>query len=1524
MEDRAFFHSTGLLVDIELTIPATADPETHSIQTLLGLYSFSKLAFKAINEYAVVSSAGNVQGNRVKKKVHFKGISQELMPTALMGVKWIDHDLCIVIRVLYVDTEGCDVLAIGALPLVAHNLAMGGKIEQPVPLFASPEGLHISDYIVHSLAGNKSEQLVRANILQHLGREHTAIIKIEAARPTKFLDAQMSQSVSVVSRSLGASNDRKGRDDVVVFLELRSIPEGLTIDDSKCLDVHLSLISGDKDGKQETEITENCLRYASGAPCTPELLLRAIWMPPPHSASSTQAQVPFWTDTFSIDANVLRRNGAQGQNIYLLVTVHQRHSQHEDYPVGTQRIALFCNNRFSESLVHADDLRVSTDLDILMHDIEDVGQSHTSIGITAQLISSKTSTDKYLNSIFDFDSNTMRTTGSSKAPTFAAAQLPLTKTNFSEIALFAYKIFQSAIHGMSEGKELLEVNAAEHSREKTSTSFITFIVMCAACEFSETSGSAQEIADAFRSLMAGMNAARRYAEKLGGAEETQNASTKTTPAFMRLLSLCCRELVRSPVWKTSMKVGGDLRISTAEEADHEINETVWPARLCTYRGLPEAIRLGWPNLVEITVAMIQGSGGGIGVLTSAAFISELGDMFESLGAAMQPYLVDPRCYGDVYEAYVRGSLHVLRAFEEMGALDYEDENAPPESPLYGAIFRFLRGALGATEKITASMVDQICEWISEPFLQHVISRAPRDFADTVMTFMERFYTSNPKVFRLLENSMVLDNLYASLKWKDIYDASPALFDAFLTQISTMARADPEKTLVEGRLRKWLREILYVLIEVYSDDDDNHGQIDVFCALGRLYIALSRSCYGPMDWEDILCIKAFYSCMKRVSMIMTPIGYVPTMTGEPGTGTRVSTPSKQDRDWAASMIILCGDVDHEGCQAALLCLRQRIQSWRVYYDTLDSDDTKTAFLDAFVSAYASLPEKLAITATELFHESRYTSWFKPWRVHGQLQQLIDGLGGHALASKLPLHKCLLIFEYYGLVWVRTIDMAEPNKKLKALEEECRLNQTQWTAIKKALGGVQKLCDAYPAWSVPSSKRVEGRRSSLKLRKLQRPIGSTKFSLSVAPEILHTPTKDDSKEDDDDDEADEDLAPLREDSFSGGRIYTGKRESMTESLRSQATQNTTQPVVGAAQANSRKASTVNPLLQMRRAKEAPKSSPPSATGERRASMQICVDGKWTSVSHLVNPTQVTSAFSNNRKEGTVNPITQSADKINERKASLHVCVDGEWVSTSEDSNLQHGKASIDTRKQSVVNPLMAARAAAEMNRKQSVVNPLMAARSSAVMNRKESVVNPLMAARMSQSNRKESVVNPLAMLKKGNKSPRSPRKSMFKSSERQKRKSVMDALAAAKSTPTSRKFAPPPRVFRAPPSARPQQEAIIAGPSEALKFARSLDVFMGPADADILLSMIKSKQGTVKGTTMTKAGQVNVDIQITEASLKVVDEAGTVYHDIPMSQVLNVQESPAPYALMVFTSDSTIYLSSEKRGVVVGCIRGLKKG
>ena len=96
----------------------------------------------------------------------------------------------------------------------------------------------------------------------------------------------------------------------------------------------------------------------------------------------------------------------------------------------------------------------------------------------------------------------------------------------------------------------------------------------------------------------------------------------------------------------------------------------------------------------------------------------------------------------------------------------------------------------------------------------------------------------------------------------------------------------------------------------------------------------------------------------------------------------------------------------------------------------------------------------------------TSWFKPWRVHGQLQQLIDGLGGHALASKLPLHKCLLIFEYYGLVWVRTIDMAEPNKKLKALEEECRLNQTQWTAIKKALGGVQKLCDAYPAWSVPS--------------------------------------------------------------------------------------------------------------------------------------------------------------------------------------------------------------------------------------------------------------------------------------------------------------------------------------------------------------------------------------------------------------------------------------------------------------------------
>ena len=118
---------------------------------------------------------------------------------------------------------------------------------------------------------------------------------------------------------------------------------------------------------------------------------------------------------------------------------------------------------------------------------------------------------------------------------------------------------------------------------------------------------------------------------------------------------------------------------------------------------------------------------------------------------------------------------------------------------------------------------------------------------------------------------------------------------------------------------------------------------------------------------------------------------------------------------------------------------------------------------------------------------------------------------------------------------------------------------------------------------------------------------------------------------------------------------------------------------------------------------------------------------------------------------------------------------------------------------------------------------------------------------------------------------------------------------------------------------------------MKFARKMSVFLGPEDAEELFTaVVEAKHCRIECSIMDSSGQVDVVADITPEILKIVSVSddgtdGKVHREVPMATVTDVQESPAPYVLMVFTSTGeTIYLTCKQRGKLVGAIKGLKGG
>ena len=151
-----------------------------------------------------------------------------------------------------------------------------------------------------------------------------------------------------------------------------------------------------------------------------------------------------------------------------------------------------------------------------------------------------------------------------------------------------------------------------------------------------------------------------------------------------------------------------------------------------------------------------------------------------------------------------------------------------------------------------------------------------------------------------------------------------------------------------------------------------------------------------------------------------------------------------------------------------------------------------------------------------------------------------------------------------------------------------------------------------------------------------------------------------------------------------------------------------------------------------------------------------------------------------------------------------------------------------------------------------------------------------------------------------------------------------------------------VFSSPPPRSPNtptRRSVAISPeiAEAMKFARSINIFVGPDDALLLKKYLDDGEANFDCELMEKTGQIHVNVCITPTDIiitkvkekkkkkKKKKESGNVLKQIPLKNVTNIQESMAPSAFtMYISSGQALYMTCKNRGVFLGCIKGFQEG
>ena len=134
-------------------------------------------------------------------------------------------------------------------------------------------------------------------------------------------------------------------------------------------------------------------------------------------------------------------------------------------------------------------------------------------------------------------------------------------------------------------------------------------------------------------------------------------------------------------------------------------------------------------------------------------------------------------------------------------------------------------------------------------------------------------------------------------------------------------------------------------------------------------------------------------------------------------------------------------------------------------------------------------------------------------------------------------------------------------------------------------------------------------------------------------------------------------------------------------------------------------------------------------------------------------------------------------------------------------------------------------------------------------------------------------------------------------------------------------------------------------DAMKYARSLSVFVGPDDAILLKKYIEEDKGVFEAQLMEKTGEVQVNMIVTPSEIGMTEirseeisetkrkkwtmtkrqkkKGESVLKTIPLATITNMQESMAPGAFTLYLSTGqAVYMICKQRGLLLGCIKAFQ--
>ena len=188
----------------------------------------------------------------------------------------------------------------------------------------SPSNGHISDSLIHKIICERGDVLMSKGILKSVSPENFATIRAHASYPS-FINNLLHPvpRKSVISHSLLSDINRYERDEVVIHAQIAKLPstEAFLAMRSRRVDLQVSLLLkfAGTSSLAPTPVIKRSIRYAAGKAYERSEILRACVLPPPEELSASQKKhnISCWSDSFSLDAKMIRESLLAKDNVEL-------------------------------------------------------------------------------------------------------------------------------------------------------------------------------------------------------------------------------------------------------------------------------------------------------------------------------------------------------------------------------------------------------------------------------------------------------------------------------------------------------------------------------------------------------------------------------------------------------------------------------------------------------------------------------------------------------------------------------------------------------------------------------------------------------------------------------------------------------------------------------------------------------------------------------------------------------------------------------------------------------------------------------------------------------------------------------------------------------------------------------------------------------------------------------------------------------------------------------------------------------